>query len=693
MTGDLPHDIAAEQIVLGAMMLSPAVVPEITGIVAEADYFRPAHQAIHAAISALASRGDPHDAVAVKDELGRRGELRGQLDAPYLHTLLESVPSSAMAGFYARIVASRSRSRKMLEIAAKLRQVATSADDLDLGEHLTAIAHDLAVLSAGQRDDRTDTALADRYTPVDWVTAFASQPASTEWLLEPLLERGTINALFARPGTGKSLLALEIAVNLAKAGITVVYIDDENRVADVVERLQAFGCTPEQLGLLRFYSFAGLPALDTDPGGRHLLAIAGQAGAVLVILDTTTRMVAGKENDSDTFLQLYRCSLVPLKARGITVLRLDHPGKDIARGQRGSSAKDGDVDTIWRLDKLTATRLRLEREKSRSGHGQGVVDVWRRSEPLRHEWDLDAETPVEIIAGKLDGLKVPAGAGRPAIREALRTIGLKVSNALLADVIKYRKAEADRPSGQTGQLPLPDDAGQPGDSLEPGDDTAGQEPENCPGQFPDSADAAQVTDCPSVPHIGDGQADSAGAGDQESDQEPPAGDLEPEPRGESEISAESMRHHKVHRALADGSWGPWEDYYDLRGTPTGEKAQVWKFDRLVQLHPRARRRTRQHVEILYCAEGWHSRSGGPDSPSGPEICNTLLDPKWRVAPEAGLDRDRFRAFHEEHPVVWIVNIRMNSTALRHAYCDPELPAEFRPAGHPDTSDSTRKDPE
>jgi hypothetical protein len=76
------------------------------------------------------------------------------------------------------------------------------------------------------------------------------------------------------------------------------------------------------------------------------------ASASLVVLDTTTRMVQGRENDSDTFLQLYRCSLVPLKSRGITVLRLDHPGKDESRGQRGSSAKDGDCDTIWRLTEV-----------------------------------------------------------------------------------------------------------------------------------------------------------------------------------------------------------------------------------------------------------------------------------------------------------------------------------------------------
>jgi KaiC/GvpD/RAD55 family RecA-like ATPase len=49
-------------------------------------------------------------------------------------------------------------------------------------------------------------------------------------------ERGTLNALFVRPATGKSLLALEITVALVRAGYTVLYLDEENRITDLVDR-------------------------------------------------------------------------------------------------------------------------------------------------------------------------------------------------------------------------------------------------------------------------------------------------------------------------------------------------------------------------------------------------------------------------------------------------------------------------
>jgi hypothetical protein len=155
--------------------------------------------------------------------------------------------------------------------------------------------------------------IASRYAAVNWHDAWKAQPAEIEWLIEPFLEAGTVNALFGPPGTGKSLLTLEIALRLVREGRTIVYVDDENRVNDLVERLQAFGATPGELDRLQAYSFAGLPPLDTTGGGLHLLAIAATANAHLVVLDTTSRMVQGKENDADTYLQLYRHTMIPLK--------------------------------------------------------------------------------------------------------------------------------------------------------------------------------------------------------------------------------------------------------------------------------------------------------------------------------------------------------------------------------------------
>lgn len=295
--------------------------------------------------------------------------------------------------------------------------------------------------------------IADRYRRTDWHAAFKSSPDDIDWLYEPIFEAGTINALFGKPGVGKSLLTWDFAVSLVREGKRVMVIDDENREQDTVKRLRNFGCTADELDNLVLYSFAGLPPLDTMEGGEHLTALAEVNEPELVVLDTTTRMVEGDENASNTWLQLYRCSLVPLKQRGITTLRIDHPGKDETRGQRGSSAKAGDVDCIFRLSDISnSDQMVLLCEKSRSGNQEKVITMRRCKDPLRHEvialGDLDILPQVQYLASWFDRHDVPRDAGRPRLRDVLdSTKGSpkeeQASTTLLALVARFRRGQVE----------------------------------------------------------------------------------------------------------------------------------------------------------------------------------------------------------------------------------------------------------
>lgn len=286
------------------------------------------------------------------------------------------------------------------------------------------------------------------YSPVNWDAAWKIVQDDPEWLYEPVLESGTVNALFGQPGIGKSLLAMWMSVEIAKKGFPVVYVDDENRIQDTVERLRAFGCNPRELNNLFLYSFSGLPPLDTPDGGRHLSAVSERHAGKLVVLDTTSRMVEGDENSASTYLQLYRCSLVPLKAAGRCVLRLDHPGKDDAKGMRGSSAKVGDVDTIWRLTSSEDyEKFFLLREKSRSDHGQDMVCLKRTDgPPLKYIFDPVEYLPVNdkilAVAKWLDSHGCPEYYGRPKVRGFMNDcVGSpKIDTNELAVVVRYRKS-------------------------------------------------------------------------------------------------------------------------------------------------------------------------------------------------------------------------------------------------------------
>lgn len=330
----------------------------------------------------------------------------------------------------------------------RLMQSKTVGDHDDIGDHL-ANGFTLSELVPL----RPENEISKRYRRVNWHEAFRVQVDEVDWLLPPVLEAATINALYGKPGVGKSLLVLDWVVSLVREGKQVVYIDDENRVQDVVERLRAFGCTASELDCLSYYCFASLPALDTPEGGQHLSALAGVNEASLIILDTVSRMVQGDENDSTTYLSLYRHSLAPLKQQNRAVLRLDHAGKDESRGQRGSSSKAGDCDTIWRLALQQGGDLVLVREKSRSGHGEPVITYKRRDLPLRHDvtalGDLDVLPQVRAFAKWFDGQDIPRDVGRPALRDVLKASrgaphqpdGGEISTAMLALVAKYRKSQ------------------------------------------------------------------------------------------------------------------------------------------------------------------------------------------------------------------------------------------------------------
>ncbi len=118
-----PQDMAAEQSVLGAMMISKDAIADVLEAVRGVDYYRPAHEAIHDTIIDLYGRGEPADMVTVAGELQRRGELQRIGGAPYLHTLAANVPIAANARFYAELVREKAILRRLVDAGTKIVQI------------------------------------------------------------------------------------------------------------------------------------------------------------------------------------------------------------------------------------------------------------------------------------------------------------------------------------------------------------------------------------------------------------------------------------------------------------------------------------------------------------------------------------------------------------------------------------------
>ncbi|WP_250443251.1 replicative DNA helicase [Actinotalea sp. C106] len=128
-----PQDVGAEQSVLGGMMLSKDAIADVVEQIKGTDFYKPAHELVYDAILDLYGRGEPADAVTVSAELTKRGEIGRIGGAPYLHTLISTVPTAANAGYYARIVRERAVLRRLVEAGTRIVQLgyATEGGDVD----------------------------------------------------------------------------------------------------------------------------------------------------------------------------------------------------------------------------------------------------------------------------------------------------------------------------------------------------------------------------------------------------------------------------------------------------------------------------------------------------------------------------------------------------------------------------------
>jgi replicative DNA helicase len=115
-----PHNIEAEEAVLGALLTAGRLLTEVATLLEEADFYRPAHRAIWRAILRLTDRDQPIDPVTVLGELDQTGELADVGGAPFLHSLVEAVPTVANAGPYAQLVADTARRRRVIDLGIQL---------------------------------------------------------------------------------------------------------------------------------------------------------------------------------------------------------------------------------------------------------------------------------------------------------------------------------------------------------------------------------------------------------------------------------------------------------------------------------------------------------------------------------------------------------------------------------------------
>lgn len=267
--------------------------------------------------------------------------------------------------------------------------------------------------------------------------------------------------MYSPAKVGKSLLALDVAARIASGQrifdqyltrkLSVVYIDLEMTEDDLAERLEDMGHGPgSDFSNFHYYLLPSLPPLDTREGGEMLQKIVRLHKADLVVIDTTSRVISGPENDADTLRALYKHTGILLKQDNVTVWRLDHAGKNLGNGQRGTSAKNDDVDLVWELSgQETAFRLRATHR--RQSWIPEEIKLTRVDNPFRHELVEDLWPQGTILLVRIfEELNIPEDWGAKRIRKALRDSGRSARNEVITAAIRYRKKHSNRDANHNG---------------------------------------------------------------------------------------------------------------------------------------------------------------------------------------------------------------------------------------------------
>jgi hypothetical protein len=241
-----------------------------------------------------------------------------------------------------------------------------------------------------------EAAFMAKMNVVNWEELWADTSEEI-WFVDGLIcaERG--HTIYSDPGVGKSLLVREICACLAsgkpvlglppKEPIRILYIDHENiPKTDIRRSLIDMGFDwPELKENFILMSFPEFAPFDLPKGGQELKRVLEIVNPDLVVMDTASRTIQGKENDNDTWIDFYNYTGKVLKFLGIAYIRIDHTGKNANAGPRGGSAKMGDVDLVWYLkEEETDSKFTLENEKHRVPLERLEYTLRRETEPLRH---------------------------------------------------------------------------------------------------------------------------------------------------------------------------------------------------------------------------------------------------------------------------------------------------------------------
>lgn len=238
-----PHDLEAEESVLGSCLISDAAIPRAAAILSPGDFYRPSNAIVFRVALEISARDEPVDGVTLSAELERQTLLEAAGGRARVHELVALVPAAGNVEHYARIVRESSINRRAYEVGAQLSSAALNGGVAAHPEMRDLLSEVINEPGAG----------AARTLP--WLTHASVMAEELEprpaFLIDDLVEPGVVVTIAGVPETHKSWLAQAVAVGVARGSGEILgrrvldhgsvgYVWQDDSTRNEVERVQLY---------------------------------------------------------------------------------------------------------------------------------------------------------------------------------------------------------------------------------------------------------------------------------------------------------------------------------------------------------------------------------------------------------------------------------------------------------------------
>jgi replicative DNA helicase len=344
-----PHNIDAEESLLGAMLLSRDAIAVAVEICSAEDFYKPAHSHIFDAVTSLYSQGEPVDAVTVADELRRAGLLDAVGGPPVLLGLQADTPAISNAGRYGRIVEEHALLRRLIGVASEIAELGYQVPDdvastIDRAEAMVyEVAQRRVVDTLAPIRDLLAASLDHLEALYDRGDTITGVPSGYHDLDERLagLQPSNLVIVGARPAMGKTSFALGVAAHASlEAQIPVLFFSLEMSHLEITQRLL---CAEAQVDATRMRNGRLLES-DWPKISRAI----GRLGEAPIFID---------DNPNLTVMDI-RAKARRLKSReGLGLVVVDY--LQLMTGRNSAENRQVEVSEISRGLKILARELSL----------------------------------------------------------------------------------------------------------------------------------------------------------------------------------------------------------------------------------------------------------------------------------------------------------------------------------------------